>query len=153
MVDLVYNEYKFQHANGSVLLLTDQIKVMLVTPDYIPDPDHQFVDDAGSALSPVNFELSGTGYTPGFGSTDRLVLQNKTITKDTDTDRARFDADNVIWNPIAAGIAGAGILIKEGTSDADTVLIAYVQSGGFPFNTDGGELQIRWANGGILTFS
>ena len=152
MADLVYNEYKLQQANGGISLLTDTIKIMLVTSDYTPDPDHRFIDE-GTDFSPVNFELSGTGYTPGFGSSDRLPLQNKSIVSDTATNRSRLIADNVIWSPIAAGVTGACIIVKENTSDADSPLIAYIQSGGFPLNTDGGELQIRWSSGGILTFS
>ena len=154
MVDLVYNEAKLQIASGSLVLLTDTIKIMLVTPDYIPDPDHAFIDDAGAAVSPVNFELDGTGYVAGFGSADRQILQNKSLVKDDNTDRIRFFADPVIWNPISAGVAGGFILIKEVSAETDSPLIAYAQSGGFPIPTDGGELEVIFnASSGVLTFS
>lgn len=153
MVDLVYNEAKFLISSGSLILLTDSIKVMLVTPDYIPDADHIFIDD-GETYSPINFELDGTGYDSGFGSEDRQVLQNKSLVKDLDTDRIRFFADSIVWNPISAGVAGAAIIFKEDTSDAESPLIAYIQSGGFPKSTDGGELELQFNSvNGVLTFA
>lgn len=153
MVDLVYNEAKLRMLSGDILILTDPIKIMLVTPDYIPDPDHTFVDD-GIDLSPVNFELDGTGYVAGFGSSDRLTLENRSLVRDDNTDKVRFFADPVDWNPISAGAAGAYIIIKEDTSDSESPLIAYVSSGGFPIVTDGGELVITFsASNGVFTFS
>jgi hypothetical protein len=153
VVDLVYNEAKLQMWSGNILILTDPIKVMLVTPDYIPDPDHTYVDD-GTELSPVNFELDGTGYVAGFGSSDRLTLENRSLVRDDNTDRIRLFADPVDWNPISAGVAGAYIIMKEVTSDAESPLIAYVSSGGFPINTDGGELVITFnATNGVITLA
>ena len=154
MVDLVYNEAKLQILSGTINLLTDDIRVMLVTPDYIPDPDHVFVADGASLLSPVNFELDGTGYEAGFGSDDRQALEARVITKDDDLDRILFAADDIIWNPISAGAAGAAIMFKSVSSDDDSPLISYIQSGGFPLTTDGGELRIQWSTlNGILTLS
>ena len=153
MVDLVFNEAKFQIASGTINLLTDDIRVMLVTNNYIPDPDHSFVND-GAETSPINFEATGTGYTPGFGEDGRMVLANRSVTKDENTDRARLFADNIIWNPISAGVIGAAIIFKAVTSDTDSPMIAYIQSGGFPLTTDGGELQLRFnSTSGVLTIS
>jgi hypothetical protein len=153
MVDLVYNEAKLRIASGSINLLTDPIKVMLVSNVYIPDADHTFVDD-GTELSPINFELDDTGYIAGFGSDDRLPLAGRSLVRDDDTDRIRLFADSLSWNPISAGIAGAAILIKEDTGDDQSPLIAYIQSGGFPILTDGGELEIQFNTlNGVLTLA
>lgn len=153
MVDLVYNEAKFQIASGTINLLTDDLRVLLVTPNYIPDPDHSFVSD-GVETSPINFELDGTGYVAGFDSDDRQALLNRSVVKDEDVDRARLFADNIIWNPISAGAAGAAIIFKSVTADTDSPMIAYIQSGGFPLTTDGGELQLRFnSTSGVLTLS
>lgn len=151
MVDLIYNQAKLEIPSGTILLLTDAIKVMLVTPDYVPDPDHTFIDD-GTELSPVNFELDGTGYTAGFGSSDRQSLSNRSLVRDDNTNKVRFFADPITWNPISAGNAGAYIILKEVSSDTDSPLIAYVQSGGFPISTDGGELVLQFnATNGVIT--
>ena len=151
MVDLAYNNARFEILSNTLALLTDDIKVMLVTPDYIPDPDHVFIDD-GIVGSPVNFELDGTGYVAGFGSSDRQSLQTKSLVTDNNNNLVRFFADSVIWNPISAGVAGAAIIIKEVTGESDSILIAYVQSGGFPIPTDGGELNLNWnSTTGIFT--
>ena len=42
-------------------------------------------------------------------------------------------------------------MYREGTSDdTDAVLIAYIDSGGFPVVTNGGDLTIAWNAEGIL---
>jgi hypothetical protein len=155
MSDIIYNEAKYRIWTQTLHLVDDPVKVMLVSPDYTPDPDHAYIDD-GTILSPINFELDGVGYESGFGGTGRRALQNKSFAKDLATDRIRYYADNVIWNPINIGVetpAGAAILILEGTSDADSLLIAYILSGGFPKVTDGGELLLRFSDNGVLTLA
>lgn len=81
MTSILYNSAKTALLNGGIDLLSDTLKVALVTASYVPDVDtHQYYDD-------VTDEISGTGYTAG-GKT----LTGKTITQDDANDRARFDA-------------------------------------------------------------
>lgn len=150
-MDLVYNHAKFLISSQQLDLVNDTIKGMLVNENYVPDPDQAFVDE-NDLISPINFEVDGTGYESGHGGSGRLPIINKAWIEDLDTNKARFDADDLVWNPINVGLVDAVILIREGEEDDDeSVLITYVQSGGFPLFADGGELLVRWSNNGILS--
>jgi hypothetical protein len=125
---------------------------MLVTPGYVVDPNHKFVDD-GTLVCPSNFEVAGTGYIGGHGGTGRLTITNVSVVRDTGTFRIRVFGDDMLWSHINVGTVGGILVIREGTADdTDSLLIGYTNEGGFPVTTDGGELQVRWHVGGILAF-
>jgi len=46
--------------------------------------------------------------------------------------------------------ANAAIIFKQGAADTDSELIAYIDSGGFPKATNGGDLTIQWNANGIV---
>ena len=147
---LVYNKAKEMLLNGQLNLLNDTIKVMLVDSSYTPNPDDDYVGTSGAATA----EVSGTGYVGGHGGAGRKVLTNKVVVEDDTNDRAYFDADDVTWTSIDVGSIQAAILIKEGAVDDSTsLLIAYIDQGGFPVTTNGGDLTIQWDAGGILHLS
>jgi len=150
MAAVVYNRFKKEMADGTIDLLTDVIKVMLVTSTYVANPDHDFVD-MGGASDPIDAELTGTGYQAGFAGTGRKTLSNKAIAEDDANNRAEFDNTvDLTWSAINAGAAAAFIVYKHLTSDAASVLIAYVDTGGFPITTNGGDLTIQFNAEGIL---
>lgn len=122
----------------------DTFKVMLVTSSYTFNVEDQYVSSANSA------ELSGTGYTGGFGGSGRKAITTPTVINDTTNHITTFDGDNIVESTINAGIAAAAIIIKEVTDDAHSLLIAYIDSGGFPITTNGGDLDINWNSLGIL---
>ncbi len=150
MASLVYNTAKKEMIDGTISLLNDPIKVMLVNATYTPNPDHDAVD-AGGDNDPADAEINVTGYTRGFGGAGRKTLTGKTLTADKPNDRAVFDAADLTWAALAAGdtIFGA-ILIKEGANDASSRLIAYMDFTDTP--TNGGDITIQWDASGILHF-
>ena len=150
MASIVYNRAKKEIMDGTIDLLADTIKAMLVTSSYVANPDHDFVD-AGGANDPVDHELSGTGYAAGYAGAGRKTLASKTATEDDANNRAEFGAANLAWTAINAGTAAAVIIFKNGVSDDTTSkLIAYIDSGGFPITTNGGDLNVTWNVEGIL---
>lgn len=143
MANLVYNAAKAQLADGTIDYLNDTIQVMLVTSSYTPDADDTYID-AGGANDPVDHELSGSGYT-------RKTLASKAINTDNTNDRAEFDAANLTWTAINAGTAAAAIVFHNaGTGDTGAQMICYIDQGGFPITTNGGDLTITWNAEGIL---
>lgn len=142
MASRFYNAGLSEIMNGGIVLLTDTIKVMLVTPTYAFDPDHQFVSSVNTN------ELSGTGYVAGFGGAGRKTLATKTVTKDNVNDKAFFDAADLTWTSINAGTLGWIILIKEITNDAASKLIAALDPTDFP--TTGANVTVQFAATGIL---
>ena len=155
MASFVYNKAAEEMWDGTIDLVNDTIKVMLVTSSYTADKDDLVVDAAG-ANDPVDHELTGTGYTAGWGNSGRKTIGGtKTIAADNANDRAEFDSSaDITWSGIDAGTAAAAIIIKEGgANDTTSRLIAYIDSGGFPVVTNGGDLTIQWNAEGILQLS
>lgn len=143
MADVTYNRAKsgFLQADFN-LNATDDVKVGLVTSTYTVNIDtHEDWAD-------ITNELSGTGYTAG-----GAALANEAVTKDTTDDEGVFDADDVTWSSIDAGTADAAILYKNTGTPATSLLIAYIDSGGFPIVTNGGDLTIQWNAEGILNLN
>lgn len=137
MANLIYNKAKKGFVDGTIDWDNHTVKAMLVGDTYTPDKDHNFVADVVAA------ELSGTGY-------DRKTLANKTVTQDDVNDVAKVDADDITWTGIQAGTAKGMVIYKEETTDADSVLIAYIDEGGFPVVSNGGDLIMEFHESGII---
>lgn len=155
MADIVFPSAKALILNQQLNLLTDDIRVMLVNDEFVPDATMVYVDDGGET-SPSNFEIDAMGYEPGCCGTGRKALQNKAITTNTETERVSLNADDVSWNPLNTDDTRVGgILIwKRSTAqtDATSPVIYYTSSGGFPKQPDGGMFEVRWGEEGILAF-
>lgn len=120
-------------ADGTVSLVSDTIKVILVTSAYTPDADHDFASD-------LTNELSGTGYTGGFAGAGRKTLAGKAWSTDTVNNRVEFTFSAATWTAINAGSPKYAILVKEITNDAASRLIGYLDLG--TVTTNGGDLTI-----------
>jgi hypothetical protein len=146
MASITTNKGRTLVANGSVDLLTDTLKVVLLNASYTPNKDHNFVSDINT------YELSGTGYTGGFAGGGRKTLANKTVTQDDTNDWAKFDADDVSYTAINAGTAAYAAIVKEITNDAASPVIAVVDINP-DIVTNGGDMTLTWGANGILTFA
>ena len=130
---------------GNIDLLADTIKVLLVGTAYTPDKDHQFISDVSGS------ELSGTGYTGGFGGSGRKTLASKAIGKSDSTDKTYFDAADLTWTAINAGTVGFLILAKEITNDASSPIFACIDVSP-DIATNGGDYSVQWDAAGISTW-
>lgn len=141
-----YNVAKKGFADGTEDWDTNAYKVMLVTATYTFDPDH-------AVLTSITNELSGTGYTGGFGGSGRKAL-TASVVQDDANDRAELDAVDISWTAINAGIIGALIVIREVTSDADSIPIAYIDNAAqLPLTTNGSDVNVVWNAEGVLQFT
>jgi len=113
-------------------LLTDDIKVMLVTSSHTPAGDTfiSTVDDN---------ELSGTGYTAG-----GVSLSSKSLVGND------FDAADVIWSNSEFTNVRYIYLYKNTGTPATSPIIGYINLG-HNRNTDGVDFVIQWYSTGILT--
>lgn len=140
----VYNKGLEEIAKALTDLDGSDLRVLLVKPTYVFDPDHAFVDD-GSANDPQSHEVSVVGYA-------RQALANKVITRDDATDKAYLDADDVVFAALAAGqTVGAAILYRHTGIDTTAPLISYYEL--VDTLTNGGDIAVQWntpANGGVL---
>ena len=144
---LVYNLAKKLMVDGTIDLLNDDIKFMLVGSTYSADDAHDYVNP-----SAYQTELSGTGYAGGYAGSGRKTLASKSIVEDDTNNRAEFTAAPVTWTSIDAGTAAGVIMIRERAATGDTMseLIAFIDSGGFPVTTNGGDLTFTPNAEGIL---
>lgn len=148
----VYNTAAGDMWQDIVDLLNDTIKMGLSNSTHVPNRDDDFLDEAG-ANDFIDGELSGTGYTGGFGGAGRKTLASKTITVDKTNDRAEFACASVTWTAINAGTAAQATVLKEITNDAASKCIANIDTGGFPITTNGGDLTLQPNAEGLLQLS
>lgn len=123
-------------------LASDTIKVMLLGTGYTPDPDHVYVSDI------VANEVSGTGYTGGYGGSGRKALASKTIGKDDTNNRANFDAADVSFGALDVGTIGFAAVFKEITSDAASPLICLIDVANLA--TNGGPVTLTFDTAGVF---
>jgi hypothetical protein len=143
MASLVTNRGQYSILSGAVDLTNDTIKVMLLNSSFTPASTHNVVSDVSAN------ELSGTGYTGGFNGSGRKTLASKTFTEsDAGDGVSTFDAADLSWATINAGTAKYAAIIKEVTSDADSIVIAEVQF--TQQTTNGGALNLVWSANGIF---
>ena len=142
MASFVYNKAAGRIFDGADDWLTDTLKLGLSSSTHVPNKDNDFLDEGG-ADDFIDGELSGTGYTAGFGGAGRKTLASKTVTVDDANDRAEFDCADISWTAISAGTAAQATLLKEITNDAASIPLANIDSGGFPKTTNGGDLNFQ----------
>ena len=150
MASFVYNYGKSGFCDGTLNWVSgggsdSSWKTMLVTNAYTANPDDHFVSTANSA------ELSGTGYQSGFGGTGRKSLLSRVVTTNTTNDRAELTASNVSWSAINAGTIKAAIIYRHLTTDADSILVAYIDLTSVA--TNGGDITIQWAAAGVINLT
>lgn len=90
-------------------------------------------------------EMDGANYV-------RKALANQLVSEDNPNNRGEFDADNVVWTALGAGTRQvAGIVVfRFVTNDTDSIPIAWIDTGGFPFTANGGDVTVQWNAEGIL---
>jgi hypothetical protein len=141
----VYNRGKEALAAGTVVWVSSTLKVMLVTSAYVYNPD-----DASVAAALTAAEVTGSGYTGGFGGAGRVSLGGKSLTRDDSNDLIQYKANPVTWASLNVGsVAGAVVIFEAGGADSGSIPIVYI-NGGFPLASAGGPFTITPAATGLL---
>lgn len=136
MASAVYNILKDSLWRGSYVVLTDTIKVALVTSAYTVNIDSHM------AFTDITNEVTGTGYTAG-GAT----LASKTVTQDNTNDRGVFDAADITW--ASSTITARGAVIYDTTASK---LLAYIDFGADK-TSSASDFTIQWHANGIIYLS
>jgi hypothetical protein len=142
MASRTYTNYDALALKGSVALLTDTIKVMLLTSSYTPNTD---TDTYYSDIS-AN-ESTGTGYTAG-GQT----LTSPTVTNDTTNHRGIFGAANPSWSSSTIANARYAVVYKSTGTGSTSPLIALIDFGATQ-STNGDTFLISWNASGVFALS
>lgn len=141
-MSIAYTNAKRALLAGEINFATDDIRVALVMTNTTADTEADVATMGGfSTLD----EMDGAGYA-------RQALTGEAVAADNANDRGEFDANNVTFAGVSAGtrqVAGI-VLYRHVTNDADSVPIAFIDSGGFPFTANGGDIVVTWNAEGIL---
>lgn len=139
MASKMYGNFLLKALNKEVDWDSDTIKVALVSSAYTPNQDsHDYWDDVSAN------EVSGTGYTA-----DGATLAGKTATYDTATNVVILDANDVVWASSTITARYAVIYDDSGATDAQKVLIGYVDFGSDQSSTNG-NFTVTWDATGIV---
>jgi hypothetical protein len=118
---------------GALNLSTATIKAAIVGPTYTPNlTTDEFLTAIASHRIGVDQTLTGVTVANGV-----------------------FDADNALFPAIAAGSTGYAVVLYVDTGVAGTSPLLYFadQITGFPFNTSGAEVEVKWNDGASKIFS
>jgi hypothetical protein len=139
MASKLYGKFIQKALNKEVDWDSDTIKVALLTSSYTPNQDvHDYFDDV------VANEVTGVGYTAG-GET----LASKTSTYDGGTNVLILDAADVTWSASTITAQYAVVYDASGATNADKVLIGYVDFGSNQSSSNG-NFTITWDATGIV---
>ena len=143
MANFIYEKALTKIALGDIHFDTDDIRVLLV--GTITTADTETEVEFISGFTTLD-EFTDASYA-------RKTLTTKAVNEDLANNRAEFDADNVTWTALTGDTAQAAIVYKFVTNDADSIPIAYIDTGGFPQTPAGADLTINWNAEGIIQFS
>ncbi len=144
MASFWYTPAKTALANGDLDLVAHDIRCLLVMTNTTADTDQdlQNIADIGTLD-----EYDGAGYA-------RAALASEAVNEDAANNRAEFTATSPIsfGATVAAGTRQAAgmVVYRHVTNDADAVLIAYIDTGGFPVAGGGGAFEVAINAEGLL---
>lgn len=139
MASLIYNVARTGLVNGDINLVTDTLKIILVSSTYTPDIDaHQFYSQITNEI------VTGGGYTAG-----GVALTGQAVITDLSNDRAALDANDVTWASATITAARAAVIYKDTGTPATSKLITYIDFGADK-SSSGGDFTLAWDVTGIL---
>jgi len=133
MADALYGLGRQKILEGSIAMLTDDIKVVLVDlADYTLAIDtHDFLDDI-----PAGARVATSGN-----------MTSKTSTLGV------FDAANETFSAVSGDVSEALVIYKDSGVASTSPLIAYIDSAtGLPVTPNGGDITITWDAGANKIF-
>lgn len=139
MASKMYGSFLLKALNKEVDFDSDTIKVALLSSAYTPNQDtHDYFDDV------VANEVTGTGYTAG-----GVTLGSKTATYDSASNVIVLDAADAVWASSTITARYAVIYDDSGATNAQKVLIGYVDFGSDQSSTNG-NFTVTWDATGIV---
>jgi len=145
MANFAYTPFKERLLAGDVDLdeAANDIRVLLVMTNTTADTDQ---DAANLAAIGTLDEYDGANYV-------RKALANQVTNQDDPNNRGEFDADDFSWLALGVGTRQAQAMLYyrhvDGTAANDQP-IAFVDTGGFPFNGNGGTVAVAFNAEGLV---
>ena len=117
-----------------------RILLAMTNTTFDTEQDDEFV---GDTTTPDEYD--GAAYV-------RKSIGSQTVTDDAPNDRGEFDGADIQWVALGAGTRQAAgmVLFIFITNDAASPLVAWIDTGGFPFSGNGGNVDVAWNAEGIV---
>ena len=132
MASFAFTNMKTLLLNGGINYATQDIRVMLVMTNTTADTQEDVATI--SAITTLD-EYDGANYA-------RKTLTGEAVAADNTNNRGEFDHDDIVWTALGAGTrqAQAALYFRFITNDTDNVPLFLVDTGGFPFTGNGGNV-------------
>jgi hypothetical protein len=142
VASFVYTHAKALLLTAGLNFSTQDIRVMLVMTNTTADTEQDV--DTISAFTTLD-EYDGANYA-------RQALTGEAVAEDEANNRGEFDANDATFTALGAGTrqAQAAVVFRHMTDDTDSIPIAYIDTGGFPFSGNGGNIVLQWHAEGIV---
>jgi hypothetical protein len=144
MTSFVFTGFKNRLLKGDVDFDTADVRALLVMTNTTAD-----TQEDSNVLSDITTmdEYNGSGYA-------RPALTGEVVNQDNSNNRAEFDANDFTFGAtVGAGTRQAQAMILyrhvDGTA-ANDQLIAFIDTGGFPFTGNGGAVNVVVNAEGLL---
>lgn len=135
-----YNDFISNLGNGTINLISDDIKVILVN-GYVFDAIHTVLADVSGSEIPA-----GNGYETG-----GVTLVGSTLGWDLINAWTKWDADDVTWLASGGAIGpSTGAVFYSNTSDD---LIGYIDFDASETATDTDQFKLTFNTNGVFTIS
>lgn len=142
MASAAYTPFKGNLMRGSHDLPNADVRVLLAMSNttFDTETDDEFV---GDTTTPDEYD--GTNYA-------RQALTGEAVTDDTGNDRGEFDAADAQFASLGVGTRQATgmVVFSFIINDAGSPLMAWIDTGGFPFDGNGGNVDVAWNAEGII---
>ncbi len=144
MANFIYTEAKRALAEGEIDFASDDIRVVLCMTNTTCDTEEDVTLMNGFSGDGLD-EYDGSNY-------GRAALANEAVASDEANDRAEFDATDYEFTALGVGTrqCQGAVLYQHVTNDTDSIPIAWIDAGGFPFDGNGGNVTIQWNAQGII---
>lgn len=146
MANFVYNEPKRALLEAELdFNATDDIRTILVMTNTTTDTEID-VNTFTSFTTPDYYD--GANH----DSTNGHALIGEVVNEDAGNSRAEFDADDLTISALGVGTrqAQAVIVFKWITALTSSMPLVFIDTGGFPFDGNGGDVTFQWNVEGIL---
>lgn len=138
----VYDNAKRAFFAGELDLDSNDIRVIICMTNTTADTD--FTADTIGGIGTLD-EHNGTNYV-------RKACASEAISEDNTAHRAEFTFSAITWTALGAGTRQlAGFLVyKHVTNDSDSIPLIWIDTGGFPFASNGGDVTFTPNADGVL---
>ena len=145
-MSFIFNEFKRAIAEGEVdLNASDDIRAVLVMSNTTFTTDYD-INTLGDTATPDYCDGVNHDSTNGHSLAGESISEVAGI-----SGYAKFDANDLTFTNLGIGTRTnvALVLFKWITDISSSLPMAYIDTGGFPFNGNGGDVTISWNIDGI----